>query len=140
MIGYATKYQGADVVQQVCHDVAVVKDGDSSSDVLSGPIKIETLFCKSMGNKLTERLDRQRKQRTKWRREVESAERDWKDCAAEDREQMRTELADLLDYHDQHAWQILDVANGANRQVSNGKGNAQSDEQSVHERPESLGQ
>ena len=50
-----------------------------------------------MGNKLTERLDRQRKQRTKWRREVESAERDWKDCAAEDREQMRTELAELLE-------------------------------------------
>jgi hypothetical protein len=50
-----------------------------------------------MGNKLTERLERQRKQRTKWRRQVESAERDWEDCAAEDREQMRSELAELLE-------------------------------------------
>jgi hypothetical protein len=50
-----------------------------------------------MGNKLTERLERQRKQRTKWRREVESAERDWRDCSAEDREQMRTELSMLLE-------------------------------------------
>jgi hypothetical protein len=50
-----------------------------------------------MGNKLTERLERQRKQRTKWRREVESAERDWRECAAEDREQMRTELTKLLE-------------------------------------------
>jgi hypothetical protein len=45
-----------------------------------------------MGNKLTERNDRLRKQRAKWRRQVEIVEGYWPDCAAEDREEMRSEL------------------------------------------------
>lgn len=45
-----------------------------------------------MGNKLTERNDRLRKQRVKWRREVETVEGYWKDCADEDRDDMRSEL------------------------------------------------
>jgi hypothetical protein len=45
-----------------------------------------------MGNKLTERNDRLRKQRTKWRRHVETVEGYWKDCSEDDREQMRSEL------------------------------------------------
>jgi hypothetical protein len=45
-----------------------------------------------MGNKLTERNDRLRKQRTKWRRRVETVEGYWKDCADEDRVDMRLEL------------------------------------------------
>ncbi|CAL8481743.1 hypothetical protein [Caballeronia sp. S22] len=45
-----------------------------------------------MGNKLTERNDRLRRQRVKWRREVEAVEGYWKDCADEDREEMRSEL------------------------------------------------
>lgn len=49
-----------------------------------------------MGNKLTERNDGLRKQRTKWRREVETVEGYWKDCADEDREQMRSELRKQL--------------------------------------------
>lgn len=49
-----------------------------------------------MGNKLTERNDRLRKQRTKWRREVETVEGYWKDCADEDREEMRSELRNQL--------------------------------------------
>jgi hypothetical protein len=49
-----------------------------------------------MGNKLTERNERLRKQRTKWRREVETVEGYWKDCAEEDREEMRSELRKQL--------------------------------------------
>ncbi|MFM0381581.1 hypothetical protein PQQ72_31675 [Paraburkholderia strydomiana] len=49
-----------------------------------------------MGNKLTERNDRLRKQRTKWRREVETVEGYWQDCADEDREEMRSELRKQL--------------------------------------------
>ncbi|SAL87796.1 hypothetical protein AWB74_08268 [Caballeronia arvi] len=45
-----------------------------------------------MGNKLTERNDRLRHQRTKWRRQVEIVEGYWTDCADEDRAEMRSEL------------------------------------------------
>jgi hypothetical protein len=49
-----------------------------------------------MGNKLTERHDRLRMQRVKWRRAVETVEGYWKDCAVEDREEMRSELRHQL--------------------------------------------
>jgi hypothetical protein len=49
-----------------------------------------------MGNKLTERNDRLRKQRTKWRREVETVEGYWMDCAEGAREEMRSELRQQL--------------------------------------------
>ncbi|AQH05171.1 hypothetical protein A9R05_39930 (plasmid) [Burkholderia sp. KK1] len=49
-----------------------------------------------MGNKLTERNDRLRKQRTKWRSKVETVEAYWKDCADEDREEARSELRNQL--------------------------------------------
>jgi hypothetical protein len=54
-----------------------------------------------MGNKLTERNDRLRNQRTKWRRQVETVEGYWRDCADEDREEMRSEL--------QHQVSVLDA-------------------------------
>jgi hypothetical protein len=41
-------------------------------------------------------MPRSSEQSPKWRRVVESAERNWKDCAVEDREQMRTELTKFL--------------------------------------------
>jgi hypothetical protein len=50
-----------------------------------------------MGNKLTERNNRLRKQRTKWRRQVELVEGYWQDCAEEDRNEMRAELRQQVD-------------------------------------------
>ncbi|WP_061150454.1 hypothetical protein [Caballeronia arvi] len=49
-----------------------------------------------MGNKLTERNARLRKQRVKWRHEVDLVEGYWKDCADEDRKDMRSELRHQL--------------------------------------------
>ena len=49
-----------------------------------------------MGNRFKVNFQRLSRQRKRWRKAVEAAEEDWKDCSPEDRVQMAQELTVLL--------------------------------------------